>query len=134
MGTVVSDIAVRRGATPGEIIATRGNRVWRLYGVSGSDRVWIFHDGAIFEIPTEVERARRGVAHAQGSLTAPMPATVVAVNVRTGDAVRKGDVLVLLEAMKMELPVRAPGDGTVAAVHCHPGQLVQPNVSLVDLA
>jgi biotin carboxyl carrier protein len=34
--------------------------------------------------------------------------------------------------MKMELPLRAPGDGTVAAVNCRPGDLVQPDVSLID--
>lgn len=134
MGAVVSDIEVRRGATPGEVIATRGSRVWRLYGVSAADRVWIFHEGLIFEIPAEPEREHRRAVQAHGSLTAPMPATVVAVNVRTGDRVRKGDVLLLLEAMKMELPVRSPGDGTVAAVHCRAGQLVQPNVGLIDLA
>jgi biotin carboxyl carrier protein len=61
-----------------------------------------------------------------------MPATVTAVHVAAGDRVTRGDVLIVLEAMKMELPVRAPGDGTVAAVHCRPGDLVQPDVSLID--
>ncbi|MGH9411278.1 MAG: acetyl-CoA carboxylase biotin carboxyl carrier protein subunit, partial [Vicinamibacterales bacterium] len=50
-----------------------------------------------------------------------------------GDSVRAGDVLILLEAMKMELPVRAPADARVTAVHCRPGDLVQPNVGLIDL-
>jgi multidrug resistance efflux pump len=36
--------------------------------------------------------------------------------------------------MKMELPVRAPGDGRVTAVHCQPGQLVQPETSLIEIA
>jgi 3-methylcrotonyl-CoA carboxylase alpha subunit len=61
-----------------------------------------------------------------------MPATVTAVNVAAGDSVKHGDVLIVLEAMKMELPIRAPGDGTVAAVHCRAGELVQPDVSLID--
>jgi len=59
---------------------------------------------------------------------------VTAVNVVPGDTVKLGDVLIVLEAMKMELPVRAPGDGTVAAVHCRPGELVQQDVSLIDFA
>lgn len=134
VGTAVSDIDIRRGAAPGELLATRGDRVWRLYGVSAGDRVWVFHDGSVFEIPTGAEHGSRHAAHAHGSLTAPMPATVVAVNVKPGDRVHKGDVLILLEAMKMELPVRSPGDGTVAAVHCRAGELVQPNVSLIDLS
>ena len=64
---------------------------------------------------------------------APMPATVIAVNVQPGDAVKGGDVLILLEAMKMELPLRASADAIVSAVHCSAGDLVQPNVPLVDL-
>ena len=48
-----------------------------------------------------------------------------------GDTVRRGDTLIILEAMKMELPVRALADGTVKAVHCKPGDLVQPGVALI---
>jgi biotin carboxyl carrier protein len=63
-----------------------------------------------------------------------MPATVVAIKVKPGDEVKKGDILIVLEAMKMELPVRAPADGRVEAIHCQPGELVQPDRSLIDLA
>jgi biotin carboxyl carrier protein len=62
-----------------------------------------------------------------------MPATVIEIKVAPGDRVSRGDILILLEAMKMELPVRAPGDGLVAAVHCRPGQLVQPDTILIEL-
>jgi 3-methylcrotonyl-CoA carboxylase alpha subunit len=62
-----------------------------------------------------------------------MPATVVAINVAPGQAVAAGDVLVVLEAMKMELAVAAPHDGTVTAVACRVGELVQPGVPLVEL-
>ena len=47
-------------------------------------------------------------------ITAPMPGTILAVNVTSGSAVKKGDVLVVLEAMKMETEIVAPADGTVA--------------------
>lgn len=129
----MSEIKIDAGAAQGELIARDGDRVSRLYGVATADRIWIFRDGQVFEVPTEAERGGRRTAHAHGSLTAPMPATVIAVNVKRGDAVRRGDVLIVLEAMKMELPVRSPGDGKVSAVHCRPGELVQPNVSLIDL-
>ena len=62
-----------------------------------------------------------------------MPATVLSVVANVGQAVRAGDTLLMLEAMKMELPVRAPRDGVVAAIHCREGELVQPGVILVDL-
>jgi len=63
---------------------------------------------------------------------APMPATVIRVQVKPGDAVRKGDIVLVLEAMKMELPIRALGEGIVAAVHCREGELVQPDTALVE--
>lgn len=129
----MSAVDIQAGAAAGELIVRQDDRISRLYGVATADRIWIFHDGQVFEVPTDAERSRRRTTYAHGSLSAPMPATVVAVNVARGDAVRRGDVLIVLEAMKMELPVRSPGDGTVVAVHCRPGELVQPNVSLIDL-
>jgi len=78
-------------------------------------------------------RRRRSVSGGHQALSAPMPASVLKVQVREGDAVRKGDLVVLLEAMKMELPVRAPADATVAAVHCREGELVEADAVLVEL-
>jgi 3-methylcrotonyl-CoA carboxylase alpha subunit len=120
----------RRGAASGEIIVTDGDRVERMYGVADGDTAWIFHDGLVYRIAGA--DGPRTASHAHGSLSAPMPATVVAVNVAPGDAVEAGAILILLEAMKMELPVRAPGDGRVKAVHCRPGELVQPDVVLIE--
>ena len=66
------------------------------------------------------------------AVTAPMPATVLRINVKPGDAVKKGDVLVLLEAMKMELPVRATDAGVVAAIRCREGELVDADAVLLE--
>jgi len=81
--------------------------------------------------PTSTRRASTSAAV---TLTAPMPATVIKVNVTSGDAVKKGDIVVVLEAMKMELPLRALGDGVVAAVRCKEGELVQADAALVEFA
>ena len=75
---------------------------------------------------------RRASASAGRDLIAPMPAIVIKVQVAPGDAVKKGDVVVVLEAMKMELPVRALGDGVVSAVRCREGELVQADATLVE--
>jgi 3-methylcrotonyl-CoA carboxylase alpha subunit len=61
-----------------------------------------------------------------------MAATVVRIAVTPGDRVEDGDVLIALEAMKMELPIRAPRAGIVRAVHCREGELVQPGQVLID--
>ena len=64
---------------------------------------------------------------------APMPATVARIQARLGQHVRRGETLLILEAMKMELPVRAPLDGAVTAIHCAEGDLVQPGVPLLEI-
>ena len=67
------------------------------------------------------------------ALAAPMPATVAAVLVQPGAVVAAGDTLVRLEAMKMELAIRAPAAGRVTAVDCRAGELVRPGRPLVTL-
>jgi len=64
---------------------------------------------------------------------APMPATVVAINTTAGHSVNEGDTLIVLEAMKMELPIKSPRSGIVKAVRCAKGELVQPGVNLIEL-
>ena len=68
------------------------------------------------------------------TVTAPMPGTILSVNVQPGQAVKKGDVLVMLEAMKMENEIMAPIDGTVATVNASKGQSVQSGDVLLTLA
>ena len=64
---------------------------------------------------------------------APMPGTVMSVKVSNGQAVKKGDVLLVLEAMKMENEIYAPCDGTVAAVSVSQGDAVESGKVLVVL-
>ena len=78
--------------------------------------------------------APRKVAAGANSVTEPLPGSVVAVKVKAGDAVKAGQQLLIIEAMKMENEVLAPADGTVSAVHVAAGQAVQQGDALVDLA
>ena len=124
-------VSVQRGRAPAEFIFRDGERVERMFAVASGGVTWVFHDGAVFRLEEDSPSSRRG-HQTHGSLSSPMPATVIAVRVAAGDAVTSGQTLIVLEAMKMELPVRAPGDGRVTRVHCKPGDLVQPDVSLID--
>ena len=76
---------------------------------------------------------RPGELEDQSALSSPMPATVAAIEVKAGDQVAAGDLLLMLEAMKMELPIRSPRDARVTAVNCQKGDLVQPGIPLVEL-
>lgn len=64
-------------------------------------------------------------------MTAPMPARVAQVTVRSGDSVKTGDILVVLEAMKMENPLRSPVDGVVDEVSVLEGQVVSAGQKLL---
>jgi 3-methylcrotonyl-CoA carboxylase alpha subunit len=97
---------------------------------------WVFWDGRVFHRPFSDASSRRPThpdAEARQLLEAPMPATVLKVHAEPGATVRKGDTLVILEAMKMELPIRAAADATVVAVRCREGDLVQPGTVLIEL-
>jgi len=73
-------------------------------------------------------------AHAaEGSLRAPMPGQVRAVYVNVGQQVQEGDVLLILEAMKMEHRIKAPYPGEVTALHYQVGQSVQADSVLLEL-
>jgi biotin carboxyl carrier protein len=71
---------------------------------------------------------------ADGAIRAPMTGKVVAVRVKPGHQVEAGDLLVVLEAMKMEYRLAAPRPGTVGEVHCQEGELVDLGKTLVTLA
>jgi biotin carboxyl carrier protein len=118
---------------PGELTIERdGPRARAFVAGSGATR-WVFVDGAVWEFEVGTAPGRRSGAAQAGGLSAPMPATVIRIAAAPGSAVRRGDTVLVLEAMKMELPLRAPRDGTVRSVRCKEGELVQPGVMLVEL-
>ena len=58
-------------------------------------------------------------------VTASVPGKIISVSVKVGDAVKAGDTVIILEAMKMEIPVVAPQDGTIASINVGPGAAVE---------
>lgn len=74
------------------------------------------------------------VAAGAGDVVCPLAATVVAVNVKEGQAVKAGDLLVTLEAMKMSTPINSDKSGTVSKIYVSAGQSVQEGQPLVAIA
>lgn len=77
------------------------------------------------------ESASGGAAGASSEIVAAMPGRVVEIKVRKGDAVAAGDLLLILEAMKMQNEIRAEAPGTVSAVDCEAGQPVEAGAVLI---
>ena len=90
------------------------------------------HLGWAFQLAADDQQAV-SAAPAGGSLSAPMPGTVLRVAVDEGDEVTEGQVLVLLEAMKMELSVQAPAGGVVRSVLVSAGDVVGAGQALLEL-
>ncbi len=99
------------------------------------DDIAVFIDGAGWRL-TRVDPLAppAGSDPSAGHLSAPMPGRVVQLLVAPGDAVRQGQPLIVVEAMKMEHTIAAPRDGTVATVRYAVGDLVEEGTELIALA
>ena len=141
MGSVGAGAGMDRPVNDSRPVVTRiGSGVFRVEHDGRADVVyvsgdWLFWNGRVFHQPfvDETRRTRRANPDAHQALSAPMPATVLKILVAAGTAVRKGDTLLILEAMKMELPIRAPADAVVRSIGFKEGDLVQAGTVLVEL-
>ncbi|MBO5465245.1 MAG: biotin/lipoyl-binding protein [Alistipes sp.] len=84
--------------------------------------------------PAAAAPAPKKAAAGANAIVAPLPGSVVSISVKAGDAVKSGQQLAVIEAMKMENEILAPADGTVKAVHVSAGQAVQQGDALIELA
>jgi biotin carboxyl carrier protein len=109
-------------------------QMWTSVAVPAPDGIWTGLDGSVKQWQAERASSRTRHKVVDDSIRAPMSATVIRVHVAVGSVVVEGDPLIVVEAMKMEMPLRAPRAGIVGAVHCKEGELVQPTTVLVELA
>ena len=137
MADVSAEARAKVDVTPlgsGRYLVTNGQQQSVAYAVGPAAARWVFLNGRVYVIDTTPMSGRVARAHDDDlALAAPMPATVVMINVSVGQQVARGDVMIMLEAMKMELPIRAPRDGRVASIACGQGELVRPGTPLVEL-
>ncbi len=111
------------------------------YIYEGEENLEVLLRGRLYPAKVEDEREKRLRAAAGGGvaesgefhLKAPMPGLVVAVPVSEGQPVKKGDVLVILESMKMQNELKSPKDGTVQRVRVKAGETVEQKATLLSV-
>ena len=140
----------------GTFLATIGEQKYTVSATQMPDNAWLLHvdgkrylahtttekemrfvhvDGVQYQLEKSAGRRRRtGSSSTLGSLKAEMPGQVIDVRVSEGDSVTEGQVLVVLEAMKMEIRLTAPYDGTVAKLFVSQGDIVDRSQLLVEVS
>ena len=103
--------------------------------------VWnVSIEGEIFNIEIEgssvgessgSKRKKRGRRNKSGTISSTIPGKIISISVEEGDNVGEGDVVMILEAMKMQNEIQAPLSGTVTAINCKPGDSIEANSPLV---
>jgi len=110
--------------------------------VQEGDEIWqVLMRGQLYPVKVEDEREKRLRAAAGGGvaetgefhLKAPMPGLVVAIPVTDGQEVKKGQVLLILESMKMQNELKSPRDGKVSRIRVKPGESVEQKQALLSV-
>ena len=121
------------GLEGGRAVVRHGGEEHVLHFARDGGVLHLSWDGVSYKLAVEREGGRRAERHDKGALEAPMPGRVSALRVTPGARVRKGEELLVVEAMKMENALRAPRDGVVRAVHASVGDMVAPGRPLVEI-
>jgi 3-methylcrotonyl-CoA carboxylase alpha subunit len=89
-------------------------------------RLWVHLNGRTFtyEPAKKIRKNEKSGGRIAGDITAPMPGKIIKVSVSVGDKVKAGQVLLVMEAMKMEYTLKAPADGKISAINCKAGDQV----------
>ncbi len=111
------------------------------YIYQGDDNWQVLIRGRLYPVTVEDEREKRLRAAAGGGvaetgefhLRAPMPGLVVTIPVAEGQAVKRGQVILILESMKMQNELKAPRDGTIGRIRVRPGETVEQKQTLLSM-
>jgi acetyl-CoA/propionyl-CoA carboxylase, biotin carboxylase, biotin carboxyl carrier protein len=115
----------------GEALLAELDGELRVYAIAEAEGVvWVSRAGHVLEAAPE-SRSAASAGAAEGSLEAPMPGKVLSVAVANGDRVGEGELLLVLESMKMELQITAPREGTVRGLELSEGERVSPGQPLL---
>jgi acetyl/propionyl-CoA carboxylase alpha subunit len=135
LGDAVLDVDLRTGAD-GRAWLTLGERRVEVVMATRGDEVFVHLEGEAYALryrhPLDRLAAQAG-GGADDGIRAPMPGSIVNIAVKVGDAVSKGQTLLVMESMKMETTLIAPRDGVVAEVRYLQAQTFERDALLLSL-
>ena len=119
---------------PGQLKIYIGDRVIKCVITEGEKEKFVFVDGDVFKVrPIELTGMKKTKKEEESGLSSPISGKVVSVKVKNGDKVKKGEILLIIEAMKMEYIIRAPYDGRVKKVNFKEEDQVEIGQNTVEL-
>lgn len=122
---------------PGHLKILIGDRLIKSVVTEGDKEKFVFLDGNVFKVkPVELtgKKKKRKKEAGESDLDSPISGKVVTVKVKVKDAVKKGDVLIVIEAMKMEYLIRSPFDGTVKKINFKENDQIEIGQTTVEIA
>lgn len=103
--------------SPGQLKLQLGDRLIKAVISEKQDSKFVFIDGEVFQVARVELTGKKKAEKKEGDLNSPISGTIVSIKVKPGDAVIKGDVLMVIEAMKMEYLIRAPVNGVIEKIY-----------------
>ncbi len=116
---------------PGYLRMKLGDKIIKAVISEGNESKFVFLDGNVFDIRRALPKSKR--IERKDALLSPISGKVVNVRVREGDEVKKGDVVMVIEAMKMEYLIKAPYDGIIKKIYFEVGKQIDMGVKPVDI-
>jgi len=119
---------------PGYLKIKIGDRFIKSVITEGEKEKFIFIDGNVFRVkPVELTGVRKTKKKEEGDLSSPISGKVVSIKVKNGDLVKKGDVIMVIEAMKMEYLIRAPFNGKIKKINFKESDQIEIGQNTVEL-
>ncbi len=119
---------------PGQLKIKLGDRIIKAIITEGQKEKYVFADGNVYKIKqVELTGRKKPKKKEQGDLSSPISGKVVKVNVKKGVTVKKEDVLMVIEAMKMEYLIRAPYNGIVKKVNFKANEQIEIGENTIEL-
>ena len=112
-----------------EVELEKQEGVWNVTIEGKSFRIEI--EGGSVGDQTGNKRKKKGRGKKSGTISSTIPGKIVSIAVEEGNIVAEGDVVMILEAMKMQNEIQAPLSGSVTAVNCKPGDSIEANSPLI---